>query len=122
LVKENQHLHLSIFAIVNIGLLISGIEIVGGVGMWCLLAIGLFNSIMWSNVFTLAIDSLGKQTASASSILIMMILGGAILPPLQGLLADMIGIRLSYIVPMLSYLYLFFYGFKGYKIGKKRKD
>jgi FHS family L-fucose permease-like MFS transporter len=69
----------------------------------------------------LAIDSLGKQTASASSILIMMILGGAILPPLQGLLADMIGIRLSYIVPMLSYLYLFFYGFKGYKIGKKEK-
>lgn len=114
-------LTLSIFAIVNIGLLISGIEIVGGVGMWCLLAIGLFNSIMWSNVFTLAIDSLGKQTASASSILIMMILGGAILPPLQGLLADVIGIRLSYIVPMLSYLYLFFYGFKGYKIGKKEE-
>jgi MFS transporter, FHS family, L-fucose permease len=114
-------LTLSIFAIVNIGLLLSGIEIVGGVGMWCLLAIGLFNSIMWSNVFTLAIDSLGKQTASASSILIMMILGGAILPPLQGLLADVIGIRLSYIVPMLSYLYLFFYGFKGYKIGKEEK-
>ncbi|MCH3924286.1 MAG: sugar MFS transporter [Bacteroidales bacterium] len=112
-------LTLSIFAIVNIGLLFSGIEIQGGIGMWCLLSIGLFNSIMWSNVFTLAIDNLGKQTASASSILIMMILGGAILPPLQGLIADAVGIRLSYIVPMLSYLYLFFYGFKGYKIGKE---
>ena len=112
---------LAIFALVNIGLLFSGIICHGMIAVWSLLAIGLFNSIMWSNVFTLAIDNLGKQTAKASSILIMMIVGGAILPPLQGLLADKIGIRLSYFIPMVSYIYLCFYGLKGYNIGKQIK-
>lgn len=112
-------LTLGIFTMVNIALLMCAMFMQGPVTMWCLLAIGLFNSIMWGNVFTLAIDGLGEQTASASSILIMMILGGAVLPPLQGLLADVIGIRMSFIIPMISYIYLCFYGFAGYKIGKK---
>ncbi len=111
---------LSIFALVNIGLLICGMTCMPSVAVWSLIAIGLFNSIMWGNVFTLAIDSLGTQTSQASSVLIMMIAGGAILPPFQGLIADIIGIRLSYIVPMLSYIYLCFYGLKGYAIGKKQ--
>ena len=85
--------------------------------VWALLSIGLFNSIMWSNVFTLAIDRLGERTAEASSILIMMILGGAILPPVQGMAADCMGIRYSFLVPVVSYLYLFFYGIKGYAMG-----
>jgi FHS family L-fucose permease-like MFS transporter len=75
---------------------------------------------MWSNVFTLAIDGLENRTAEASSILIMMILGGAVLPPLQGMLADTIGIRLSFIVPMISYIYLLYYGLAGYKAGKSK--
>ncbi len=112
---------LSIFALVNIGLLICGICCNASVAVWSLIAIGLFNSIMWGNVFTLAIDSLGNQTSQASSILIMMIAGGAILPPFQGFIADIIGIRLSYFVPMLSYIYLCFYGLKGYAIGKDNK-
>ena len=113
-------LSLSIFAMVNIALLFCGININNSVAVWCLLAIGLFNSIMWSNVFTLAMDSLGKQTALASSFLVMMIVGGALLPPLQGLLADKVGIRYSYFIPMISYIYLCFYGLKGYKIGNAR--
>lgn len=116
--KGKTALSLGIFAMVNLGLIISSFIAAPQVAVWCVLAIGLFNSIMWGNVFTLAIDGLGKQTASASSILIMMIVGGALLPPLQGLLADIIGIKYSFIIPMISYCYLCFYGLKGYKIGK----
>ncbi len=111
-------LSLGIFAMVNLGLIIASFVAAPQVAVWCILAIGLFNSIMWGNVFTLAIDGLKEQTASASSILIMMIVGGAILPPIQGLLADSIGIKYSFIIPMISYIYLCFYGLKGYRIGK----
>lgn len=116
--KGNTALSLGIFAMVNLGLIFSSFIAAPQVAVWCILAIGLFNSIMWSNIFTLAIDGLGHQTASASSILIMMIVGGALLPPIQGLLADVIGIKYSFIIPMISYIYLCFYGLKGYKIGK----
>ncbi|MBP3253563.1 MAG: sugar MFS transporter [Bacteroidales bacterium] len=117
--KGRPALSLAVFAMVNIGLILSSfIASSPAVSVWCLLSIGLFNSIMWGNVFTLAIDGLGKQTAGASSVLIMMIVGGAVLPPVQGALADVIGIKYSYFVPMISYFYLCFYGLKGYKIGK----
>lgn len=119
--KGNPARLLGIFAIVNSVLLIIGMNIFNFDGLWwvwAMLAIGLFNSIMWSNIFTLAIDKLGDKTSEASSILIMMILGGAILPPLQGLMADLSNIRYSFIVPLLGYIYLIFYGFKGYKINK----
>ncbi|MBQ9246729.1 MFS transporter [bacterium] len=118
--KGKPALSLSIFAMVNLGLIISSFIAAPQVAVWCILAIGLFNSIMWGNVFTLAIDGLGKQTATASSLLIMAIVGGALLPPLHGLLADAIGIKYSFLIPMLSYCYLCFYGLKGYKIGKTR--
>ncbi len=117
--KGKPALSLSIFAMVNLGLIISSFIATPTVAVWCVLAIGLFNSIMWGNVFTLAIDGLGSQTASASSLLVMAIVGGALLPPLQGLLADVIGIKYSFIIPMISYIYLCFYGLSGYKIGKK---
>lgn len=111
---------LAVFAFVNIALIAASMSLSDEVALWSLLAVGLFNSIMWSNVFTLAIEGLEHRTAEASSILIMMILGGAVLPPLQGIAADCIGIRLSFIIPMLSYVYLLFYGVKGCKIGKSK--
>lgn len=111
---------LAIFALLNVVLICTAMLSSGTIAVWSLLAIGLFNSIMWSNVFTLAIDGLENRTAEASSILIMMILGGAVLPPLQGMLADTIGIRLSFIVPMISYIYLLYYGLAGYKAGKSK--
>ncbi|MDD2529830.1 MAG: sugar MFS transporter [Bacteroidales bacterium] len=120
--KGKPALLLGIFAIVNSFLLIIGMNVFGFEGIWwvwAVLAIGLFNSIMWSNIFTLAIDKLGDKTSQASSILIMMILGGAILPPLQGLVADLShSITFSFIVPLVAYLYLIFYGLKGYSINK----
>lgn len=111
---------LAIFSLVNLALILISINLNNEFGIWAMLSIGLFNSIMWSNVFTLAIDKLKDMTAQASSILIMMILGGAILPPLQGWLADLSNIKISFFVPFLSYVYLFFYGAKGYMIGKSR--
>ena len=91
----------------------------GYVSMWSMLAVGLFNSIMWSNIFTLSIDGLGKYTNKASGILVMAPVGGAIFPLLQGALADMptIGLHLSYILPLLCYAFIIYYAVNGYKPG-----
>lgn len=89
----------------------------GSVSMWAMLLTGLFNSIMWSNIFALSIDGLGDLTIKASGILVMAPVGGAIFPLLQGVLADIsfIGLRFSYVLPLLCYLFIFYYGFSGYK-------
>jgi FHS family L-fucose permease-like MFS transporter len=109
---------LAVFALINIGLLLVTMSTGGQVALWTVLGIGLFNSIMWSNIFTLAIDRLEEFTSFGSSLLVMMIMGGAILPPLQGILADIpsIGVKYSFIVPLIAYGYLVFYGVKGYKM------
>ncbi len=89
----------------------------GFISMWAMLAVGLFNSIMWSNIFAMAIDGLGKYTNKASGILVMAPVGGAIFPLLQGVLADMpaIGLHLSYILPLLCYVFIIYYAVNGYK-------
>jgi len=106
---------LYIFSLVNIILLFIALTNHGTLAMWSVIAIGLFNSIMWSNIFTLSIAGLGKYTSQGSSLLVMMILGGAILPVFQGMVADSFGVHLSYIVPVFSYIYIAFYGLYGYK-------
>jgi len=106
---------LTIFSFSSIILLLIGLFTNGKVAMWSILAIGLFNSIMWSNIFTLAIDGLDKYTSQGSSLLVMMIVGGAILPLMQGLFADIIGVQYSLFVPLFGYAYLIFYGLYGYK-------
>lgn len=106
---------LTIFSFASIILLLIGLFTTGKVAMWAILGIGLFNSIMWSNIFTLAIDGLDKYTSQGSSLLVMMIVGGAILPLMQGLFADMIGVQYSLFVPLFGYSYLIFYGLYGYK-------
>ena len=73
---------------------------------------------MWSNIFTLAISGLGKYTSQGSSLLVMMILGGAILPLMMGAVADSYGVHMSFIIPVFSYLYIAFYGISGYKPNK----
>lgn len=80
-----------------------------------LVGIGGFISIMFPTIFTLAIEGLGDFTSRASAIIFTAVVGGAILPPLQGLIADNFGIRISYIIPCISYLYITFYGFFGTK-------
>lgn len=104
---------LALFAGIAVALLIVTMFTNGHIAMWSLIGIGLFNSIMWSNIFTLAIRGLGEFTSQASSLLVMAIVGGAIFPALQGLLADSIGIQLSFFVPLAGYLYIAYYGLKG---------
>lgn len=106
---------LYIFAIVNIILLGVALTNTGQLALWSIIGIGLFNSIMWSNIFTLSIAGLGKYTSQGSSLLVMMILGGALMPVLQGLMADNYGVHISFFVPVISYIYIAFYGFNGYK-------
>ncbi len=91
----------------------------GFVSMWAMLGVGLFNSIMWSNIFAMSIDGLGEYTTKASGILVMAPVGGAIFPLLQGILADMpaVGLHLSYILPLLCYLFIVYYAVNGYKAG-----
>ena len=88
----------------------------GSIAFWAALGTGLFNSIMWSNIFTLAIKRLKQYTSQGSSLLVMMIVGGAIVPLIMGATADRIGIQLAFAVPIVNYLYIAFYGFSGYKI------
>jgi FHS family L-fucose permease-like MFS transporter len=113
--KSLPHRTLFIFAMMNLGLLTVALTNSGTIALWSVIGIGLFNSIMWSNIFTLAIAGLGKHTSQGSSLLVMMILGGAILPVIMGAVADNIGVHHSLIIPLISYLYLAFYGANGYK-------
>lgn len=101
---------LTIFCIINIALLITGSIAAGAIAFWAILGTGLFCSIMWSNIFSLAIERLGPLQSQASSLLVMAIVGSAVIPPIQGALADRWGIQASYIVPMLALAYVCFYG------------
>ncbi len=85
----------------------------GHVAMWALLLVGLFNSIMFPSIFTLGIEGLGPLTGEASGLLIMAIVGGAIIPELQGLLADRIGLHHAFVLPVICYLYILFFAVKG---------
>ena len=85
----------------------------GYVAMWSILLVGLFNSIMFPTIFTLAVKGLGKHTSQGSGILCMAIVGGAIIPLLQGALADSIGIQMAFILPGLCYIFIAHYGIKG---------
>ena len=86
----------------------------GHVAMWAILAVGLFNSIMFPTIFTLAVDGLGKHTGQGSGILCMAIVGGAIVPVIQGAFADTIGIHHAFFLPILCYLFILYYGLKGH--------
>ncbi len=110
---------LMIFSLTVCALLATAIIAGGGqLAMWSVIGVGLFTSIGWSNTFSLAIEGTGIYKSQASSLLVMAILGGAILPPLQGHLADRWGLQLSYLVPLVAYAYVAFYGWKGHKIGR----
>ncbi|WP_333608939.1 sugar MFS transporter [Arsukibacterium sp.] len=89
----------------------------GKLAMWSLLLVGLCNSIMFPTIFSLAIHGLKQYTSQGSGILCLAIVGGAILPVLQGMLADKIGVQLAFVLPLLCYIYIAFYGLNGCKPG-----
>lgn len=104
---------LAVFASINVLLLISAMVNQGELAMYSILGMGIFNSIMFSNIYTLGISGLGKYTSQGSSLLVMAILGGAIVPIVQGAIADtdpVYGVQHSFIVPVFCYLYIVFFG------------
>jgi FHS family L-fucose permease-like MFS transporter len=110
---------LMIFSLTVVALLLTAILVGGKLAMWCVVAIGLFTSIGWSNTFSLALEGTGVFKSQVSSLLVMAILGGAILPPVQGWIADHSNIQISFIVPLIAYAYVAFYGAVGHRIGRK---
>lgn len=110
---------LTIFSLTVVALLLAAIFIGGKVAMWCVVAVGLFTSIGWSNTFSLALEGTGHLKSQVSSLLVMAILGGAVLPPIQGWIADTTkNLQWSFIVPLIAYAYVAFYGWKGHAVGK----
>ncbi|WP_425504298.1 L-fucose:H+ symporter permease [Rhodanobacter denitrificans] len=107
---------LAAFAAINALLVLTTMSSSGALAMYSIIAIGLFNSIMFPTIFALGIERLGPMTSKASSLLIMAIVGGAIMPPLQGLFADHIGLQHAFFLPLLCYLYIVFYGLRGSRI------
>ena len=87
----------------------------GETAMWCVLAVGFFNSIMFPTIFALALTGLGKHTGEGSGVLCMAIVGGAIVPVVQGFFADHVGLLYSFAVPLVCYLYIFYYGLSGHQ-------
>jgi FHS family L-fucose permease-like MFS transporter len=110
---------LMMFSAMVVALLATAILSGGRLAMWCVVGVGLFTSIGWSNAFSLAIEGVGIYKSQASSLLVMSVFGGAVLPSLQGRIADAThNLQISFIVPLIAYAYVAFYGWKGHRVGR----
>ncbi|MBC7389571.1 MAG: sugar MFS transporter [Opitutaceae bacterium] len=109
-------------SLVAILLVLTALFTKGDISIGCIVLLGLCHSIMWSSIFPLAIADLGLYTKRGSSFLIMAIVGGALIPPLYGKVADMLDndLRASYFIMLPFYLFLLYYGFSGYKVINKK--
>lgn len=109
--KSSPRLNLVLFSLVNIANLVTAMMMANTMfAAWAILSIGIFNSVMWPNIFDLGISKLGKYNEQGASLLVMMILGGALLPVVQGYIADVSNIVVSYWVPVVGYVYILCYG------------
>ncbi|MDZ7774902.1 MAG: hypothetical protein U5L09_04440 [Bacteroidales bacterium] len=108
---------LAVFAIMAASLALITTFTTGEVALWTIISIGLFNSIMFPKYFSLAVKDLdGEEMASASGIINSLVVGGAVIPPLMGAIADSVGYTWSFVLPAICYIYIFFYAVKGYQI------
>src|SRR5271170_2570866 len=87
----------------------------GNVALWAVVSCGLFNSVMWPCIFPMSVAGLGKFTSQGSGILITMVVGGAVIPEIQGLLADSFGYQHSFAIVLLCYLYILFFALSGHR-------
>jgi FHS family L-fucose permease-like MFS transporter len=87
----------------------------GQVAMWAVVSCGLFNSVMWPCIFPLSVNRLGRFTSQGSGILITMVVGGAVIPEIQGFLSDTVGYQRSFAIVLLCYLYIFFFAVRGHR-------
>ncbi len=104
---------LGIFSMAAVLLIVTSVTSSGSLAMWSILLVGLCNSIMFASIFAMSIDGLGPDTASGSGLLLTATVGGAIIPELQGLLADRIGLHPSFVLPIICYLYITHFALKG---------
>jgi FHS family L-fucose permease-like MFS transporter len=111
---------LAVCAVATATLVTTSMLTTGHVAMWSMLAVGLFNSIMFPAIFSLGLSELGCLTGNGSGILNMAIVGGAILPLMQGAIADRIGIHHAFFVPVICYAYILFYALSGSKPNSER--
>ena len=114
--KDKPTSTLMVFGVLGVLAMLVGLYSTGIIAIFAFLSGGLFCSIMWPSIFSLSIKGLGKFTSQGSAFLVMMILGGAIIPPIQGKLADIIGIHQSYWVTVFCFLYLVIFSQKTKKI------
>ena len=121
LAKDNALKIMAIFSLLGVIAMLVGIFGSGEIALFAFLTGGLFCSIMWPCIFSLSITGLGKYTSQGSSFLVMMILGGAIIPPLQGKLADIFGIITSYWVAVICFVFLLLYSVTTKQILSKQK-
>jgi FHS family L-fucose permease-like MFS transporter len=111
---------LAVFAIVAAALVISSMILTGHLAMWTILSVGLFNSIMFPTIFSLGEAELGPLSGTGSGLLNMAIVGGAILPVIQGAIADQFGLHHAFVLPVLCYLYILYYALVGSKSNSER--
>jgi FHS family L-fucose permease-like MFS transporter len=112
---------LAICAISAATLVIASMLASGSAAMWTILSVGLFNSIMFPTIFSLGVAEQGPLTVSGSGMLSMAIVGGAVLPVAQGVIADHVGLHQSFVLPVVCYLFIVFYGLSGSKPNSARQ-
>src|SRR5271166_4849322 len=111
---------LGLYAVAAAGLVTVSMLTGGYTAMWTMLAVGFFNSIMFPTIFSLGLAELGPLTGDGSGLLNMAIVGGAILPVIQGAIADHVGLHHAFILPVICYLYILYYGLSGSKPNSER--
>jgi FHS family L-fucose permease-like MFS transporter len=113
--KVKPALVLSLCAVMAIVLIVVSVNTTGNVAAWTMIGVGLFNSIMFATIFSLSVSGLKNYTTKASGLLSTAIAGGAIISYAQGVIKDNYDWRIAFIVPLLCYVYILFYGVNGYK-------
>lgn len=107
---------LIIYSVINCALLILAFSVDGKFSVYAIMAVPFFMSIMFPTIFSLSIQGLGEKTKTGSSLLIMGIVGGAVIPLSLGLVSDMSSIRIAYLIPLICFAYIFFFAFKNIKV------
>jgi FHS family L-fucose permease-like MFS transporter len=106
---------LAFLGVLGVVLLVIGMFVTGMPAVWCLILCGLANSIMYPTIFALGIAELGPLTSKGSGVITIGNVGGGVLPPLFGMLADRMGYQHAFLLPIACYLFMIFYGVSGYK-------
>jgi FHS family L-fucose permease-like MFS transporter len=106
---------LAVYSVINIILLAMAVGIGGNLSVYSLMLVEFFMSIMFPTIFSLSIKDLGAETKIGASLVIMSIVGGAVMPLIMGRISDMSSIRWSYLVPMVCFFPIFYFGMSGYK-------